>query len=140
MMTRLSTHAATGGKPAGLPVPAIRVKPPARRSASLGPMMAPGPGLQDDSFPEPKLQTIWFVAGSSSITRLLNWSVISMFPGVLNGPPPCKPDGAADDDDDADDDEEEEPVEAEVADAELDEDEDEAPDADVVDVGGVEVV
>jgi len=28
-----------------------------------------------------------FVRGFTSTTRLLNWSVISKFPGVLNGPP-----------------------------------------------------
>jgi hypothetical protein len=55
---------------------------------------------------------------------------MSMFPGVLNEPPPCKPDEAPDV-------EEEEPIEVEVAEAELDED---APDADVVDVAGGNVV
>jgi hypothetical protein len=87
MITRLSTHAATGAKPAGLPVPAIRVSPPARRSASLGPIIDPGPGLHSDPFPEPKLHTTLLVSGSTSITRLLNWSVINRLPGVLKGPP-----------------------------------------------------
>jgi len=46
-------------------------------------MIEPGPGLQSDGLPEPKLQTICLLA-FTSIARLLNWSVIRMFPGRLN--------------------------------------------------------
>src|SRR5690348_5540430 len=67
-----------------MPVPAIKVRPPAMRSASLEPMIEPGPGLHNVELPEPKLQTICLVRGLTSITRLLNWSVISKSPARLN--------------------------------------------------------
>src|ERR1700694_1375531 len=71
-MTRLSTQlndGATGEPPRGPPVPASGVGPRATRSASLRPMMLPGPGLQSIGFPEPKLQTVDFVTGFTSIAR-----------------------------------------------------------------------
>src|SRR6516165_8231301 len=69
-MTRLSTQpfGINDDAPAGIPVPAIRVSPPARRSTSFVPMIAPGPGLQSVGSPEPKLQTMFFWR-STSTTR-----------------------------------------------------------------------
>src|SRR6266849_9346527 len=67
--------------PGGTPVPDISVRLPTR-SASLVPAIAlaeVSPG------PFPNCQTI-FPARSISITRLLNWSVIRIFPGWLNPP------------------------------------------------------
>src|ERR1700692_2165765 len=90
-MTRLSTQlndGATGEPPSGTPVPASRVRPPDSRSASLRPMMVPGPGLQSIGSPDPKLQTIDLVTGFTSMARLLYWSVISRLPGGLK-PPLC---------------------------------------------------
>src|SRR5712692_9780228 len=65
--------------PGGTPVPEIRVRLPTR-SASFVPAIAlaeVSPG------PFPNCQTI-FPARSISITRLLNWSVIRIFPAWLN--------------------------------------------------------
>src|SRR2546425_1510883 len=65
--------------PGGTPVPDISVRLPTR-SASLVPAIAlaeVSPG------PFPNCQTM-FPARSISITRLLNWSVIRIFPGRLN--------------------------------------------------------
>src|ERR1700686_2357456 len=67
-----------------VPVPTISVSPPASRSASFGAMTAPGPGLHRLALPDPKLQTTCFVSGFTSMTRLLNWSVIRRSPGWLN--------------------------------------------------------
>src|SRR5437016_5912559 len=81
-ITRLSTQPdflQFGVAPGGMPVPAIRVKSPTR-SASFVPTIAfaeVSPG------PVPNCQTI-LPAGSISMTRLLNWSVIRMLPGRLN--------------------------------------------------------
>src|SRR5271155_719596 len=86
MMTRLSTQGGTGD-PVGIPDPLMSVNPPANRSASLGPITEPGPGLHNDPFPEPKLQTIWSVNGSTSMTRSLYWSDMSRLPAVSNAPP-----------------------------------------------------
>ena len=65
---------------AGMPVPERSVIPFPTLSASFDPIIEFGPGLQRVELPEPKLQTIFFVSGFTSITRLLNWSVISTFP------------------------------------------------------------
>src|SRR6267378_2388750 len=61
----------------------MSVSPPESRSASLDPMIAWGPGLHRSPLPEPKLQTTWFVAGFTSITLLLNWSVMRRLPTWL---------------------------------------------------------
>ena len=58
-------------------------------SASFDPIIEFGPGLQRFGLPDPKLQTMCFVSGFTSITLPLNLSVISTFPFWL------KPDGAA---------------------------------------------
>src|SRR5205807_9018436 len=65
--------------PGGMPVPDISVRLP-KRSASLVPTIvlpevSPGPF--------PNCQTM-LPEGEISITRLLNWSVIRIFPGWLN--------------------------------------------------------
>src|SRR5438309_10383147 len=65
--------------PGGIPVPDISVRLPTR-SASFVPTIAlaeVSPG------PFPNCQTI-LPAGSISMTRLLNWSVMRMLPGRLN--------------------------------------------------------
>src|SRR6266699_3590111 len=70
--------------PAGIPVPDISVKFPTR-SASFVPTIAfaeVSPG------PFPNCQTI-LPAGSISMTRLLNWSVMRMLPGRLNSLETC---------------------------------------------------
>src|SRR5260370_33960626 len=88
-MVRLSTQlnpGATGDDFLGTPVPTINVNPPDSRSASLRPMMAPGPGLHRVGSPEPKLQTIAFVVWFTSIARLLNCSLIKRLPGELKPP------------------------------------------------------
>src|SRR5258708_11440619 len=65
-----------------MPDPASKVRPPLKRSASLRPMIAPGPGLQSVGLPEPKVHTIC-PSGATSTTRLLNWSEMNMLPGAV---------------------------------------------------------
>src|SRR5712692_9989612 len=82
-MTRLSAQPLGSlAEPAGMPVPASKVRPPLNRSASLRPMIAPGPGLQRVGLPEPKVQTIC-PSGATSTARLLNWSEMRRLPGAL---------------------------------------------------------
>src|SRR5207244_537257 len=81
--TRLSTQPALqfGVAPGGTPVPDISVRLPTR-SASLVPAIAlaeVSPG------PFPNCQTM-LPEGEISMTRLLNWSVIRIFPGWLKVP------------------------------------------------------
>src|SRR6267378_3576807 len=80
MSTRLSTQPdflQLVVVPGGTPVPDISVRPPGILSASLVPAIA----LADASCgPFPNAHTM-LPAGSISMTRLFNWSVIKMFPG-----------------------------------------------------------
>ena len=85
-MTRLSAQlklGSAGDAPSGTPVPASRVRPSPSRSASLVPMIAPGPGLHSDGLPGPEAPDDRSVSGSTSIARLLYWSVIRRLPGAL---------------------------------------------------------
>ena len=76
--TRLSTAPSAGslGAPRGAPVPAIRVRPPGIRWASLGATTVLGPATDE---PVPKCQTMC-PSRATSMTRLLNWSAISTLP------------------------------------------------------------
>src|SRR5579859_172057 len=81
IMTRLSAQplGQVGSAPAGTPVPATSVMGP-MRWASFTPTTECGPATLD---PFPKDQTILWLLGFTSIRRLLYWSEIKMFPGVL---------------------------------------------------------
>src|ERR1700730_10603918 len=85
IMTRLSPQpfGQVGSAPAGTPVPATRVNGP-MRCASLTPTTECGPATLDP-FPN-RHTTLWFL-GFTSMTRLLYWSEIKTFPGVLNSFP-----------------------------------------------------
>src|SRR5271169_4295243 len=84
-MTRLSAQplGQVGSAPGGTPVPATSVKGPTR-CASLTPTTECGPATLD---PFPKCQTILWLLGFTSMTRLLYWSEIRIFPLVLKSFP-----------------------------------------------------